>query len=169
MRQWLTSYSRMEQSCSARPTCTNSPAGLAGRIAHPVPAEQVEEATKLLRPRLARQYQELFHANSISAIVYPTVPVLPPRIRPHGDAPEDMIEVNGKHAPEFGTIARNTHNSGVAGTPSLTIPAGLSSVGVPVGLSLEGLVGEDTALLGLGMSVEAALGRLPRRGLRPHA
>jgi len=43
----------------------------------------------------------------------------------------------------------------------LTIHAGLSSIGLPVGLSLEGMVGEDSALLGLGLSVEAALGRVP--------
>jgi mandelamide amidase len=72
-----------------------------------------------------------------------------------------LIEVNGKQVREFPAITRNTHLSGVAGTPSLTIPAGLSSTGLPVGLSLEGLVDEDTALLGLGLAIEAALGRLP--------
>jgi len=134
---------------------------LARNIAHPVPAAQAEEATRILRPRLARQYLELFRAASISAIVYPTVRVLAPKIRPQGDAPEDTMEVNGKQISEFGAIVANTHLSGAVGTPSLTIPAGLSSIGVPVGLSLEGLVGEDTALLGLGMSVESALGRVP--------
>jgi mandelamide amidase len=134
---------------------------VARNIAHPIPAAQAEKAKKTLRPRLARQYLELFRAANISAILYPTVRVLAPKIRPQGDTPEDTIEVNGKQFPEFGTIAANTHLSGAVGTPSLAIPAGLSSVGVPVGLSLEGLVGEDTALLGLGMSVEAALGRLP--------
>jgi mandelamide amidase len=138
-------------------------------IAHPVPAKQVDEATKVLRPSLARRYQESFRTNNIAAILYPTVRVLAPKIRPQGDAPGDLIEVNGKQVPEFPAIARNTHLSGVAGTPSLTIPAGLSSIGLPVGLSLEGLVDEDAALLGLGMSVEAALGRLPAPVLRKTA
>ena len=144
-------------------------AGLRRTIEHPVLAERAEEVLKVLRPKLARQYQELIRANNISAIVYPTVPVLAPKIRPQGDTPEDMIEVNGKQFREFGTIVRNTHLSGVAGTPSLTIPAGLSSTGLPVGLSLEGLVGEDTGLLGLGLSMEAALGRLPGPVLRTTA
>jgi mandelamide amidase len=138
-------------------------------IAHPVPTEQAEEAAKVLRPKLTRQYQDLFQAANISAIVYPTVSALAPKIRPQGDTPEDTIEVNGKQSPEFRTIVRNTHLSGVAGTPSLTIPAGRSSTGLPVGLSLDGLVGEDTALLSLGLSVEAALGRLPGPVLRTTA
>jgi indoleacetamide hydrolase len=137
-------------------------------IAHPVSAERGEEAMKT-RSKLAHQYEELFRANDISAIVYPTVPVLAPKIRSQGDAPEDMIEVNGKQLSEFRTIVRNTHLSGVAGTPSLTIPGGLSSFGVPVGISLEGLVGDDSRLMGLGLSLEAALGRLPGPELRTTA
>jgi hypothetical protein len=60
--------------------------------------------------------------------------------------------VNWKQLTEFRTIARNTHLSGVAGTPSLTIPAGLSSFGVPVGRSFEGPIADDSRLLGLGLS-----------------
>jgi indoleacetamide hydrolase len=138
-------------------------------MAHPVSSQRAEEASKMLRPRLVRQYEELFRANDISAIVYPTVPVLAPKIRSQGDAPEDTIEVNGKQLNEFGEIVRNTHLSGVAGTPSLTIPAGLSSFGVPVGLSFEALVAGDRRLLGLGLSLEAALGRLPGPILRNSA
>jgi mandelamide amidase len=135
---------------------------LRDEIADPVSAERADEAMKMLRPKLARQYEGLFQANDISTIVYPTVPVLAPTIRSQGDAPEDTIEVNGKPFSEFRTIVRNTHISGVAGTPSLTIPAGLSSFGVPVGLSFDGPIGDDSRLLGLGLSLEAALSRLPR-------
>ncbi len=138
-------------------------------IAHPVSAERAEEAMKMLRPKLARQYEEFFQADDISVIVYPTVPVLAPKIRSQGDAPEDTIEVNGKQLSEFRTMVRNTHLSGVAGTPSLTIPAGLSSFGVPVGISFEGLVGDDSRLLGFGLSLEATLGRLPAPVLRKTA
>jgi Asp-tRNA(Asn)/Glu-tRNA(Gln) amidotransferase A subunit family amidase len=41
------------------------------------------------------------------------------------------------------------------------MPAGLTTNGLPVGLELDGLPGNDEALLGLGLSVEATLGRLP--------
>ena len=119
---------------------------LRGEIAEPVTAARAEEAIKL-RPKLARQYQEFFQSNRISALVYPTVPVLAPKIRTQGDAPEDLIDVNGKQLLEFATVVRNTHVSSIPGTPSLTVPAGVSSSGLPVGVSLEGMVGDDSRLL----------------------
>jgi hypothetical protein len=80
-------------------------------IDHPVSTERAEEAMKM-RSKLAQQYEQLFRANDISAIVYPTVPVLAPKIRSQGDTPEDTIEVNGKQLSEFRTVGRNTHLSG---------------------------------------------------------
>ena len=127
----------------------------------PIPSDQAHEAKKK-RVTLALQYEELFRTKNISAIVYPTVPVLAPMVRPHGDGPTDTIELNGKQVSQFGISSRNTHLSSVVGTPSLTLPAGLSSSGLPVGLSLDGLDDSDTGLLGLGLSVETVLGRLPR-------
>jgi Asp-tRNA(Asn)/Glu-tRNA(Gln) amidotransferase A subunit family amidase len=129
-------------------------------IDHPVPGEQAEEAMKMRR-KLALQYEELFQEKQILAIVYPTVPVLPPLIRPQGDQPGDTIVLNGKQVPEFGTLLRNTNHSGVIGIPSLNVPAGLSSSGLPVGLSFDGLAGGDSSILGIGLSVEAVLGRVP--------
>jgi mandelamide amidase len=51
--------------------------------------------------------------------------------------------------------------AGIAGNPSLTLPAGLSAEGFPVGLSVDGLPGGDRPLLGIGLLLEALLGRLP--------
>jgi len=140
-------------------------------IDSPIPADKAHEARKL-RLKLALQYEELFRAREISAIAYPTVPVLAPLIRPQGDGPNDTIELNGKQVSQFGISSRNTRLSSVVGTPSLTIPAGLSSSGLPVGLSFDGLTGSDNALLGLGLSLEAVLGRLPspmlHRAAYPH-
>lgn len=137
-------------------------------IDDPVPAEQAHEA-RALRPELARQFEEVFRAHNISALVYPTVPVVAPAIRPQGDGPTDTIDVNGVQVSQFSTVMQNTNLSGVVGTPSLTLPAGLSSSGMPVGLSFEGLDGSDSRLLGLGLSVEAVLGRLPAPVLRTTA
>jgi mandelamide amidase len=133
---------------------------------NPVPAEQAHEARKT-RLKLALQYKELFRTNNLSAIVYPAVPVLAPAIRPDGDSPDDTIELNGRQVSQFDTVSRNTPLSSVVGTPSLTIPAGLSSSGLPVGLTFDGLDGSDSCLLGLGLSLEAVLGRLPRPALCP--
>jgi mandelamide amidase len=41
--------------------------------------------------------------------------------------------------------------AGIAGNPSLTLPAGLSAEGFPVGLSVDGLPGDDRPLLGIGL------------------
>jgi Asp-tRNA(Asn)/Glu-tRNA(Gln) amidotransferase A subunit family amidase len=129
-------------------------------IDNPVSVEQAQQARKM-RVKLALQYEESLRRNDISAIVYPTVPVLAPMIRPRGDGPNDTIELNGKQVSQFAISSRNTHLSSAVGTPSLTLPAGLSSSGLPVGLSFDGLTGADSSLLGLALSVEAVLGRLP--------
>jgi mandelamide amidase len=61
---------------------------------------------------------------------------------------------------EFGTYIRNTDPGSNAGIPGLSIPAGLTSGGLPVGLELDGPLGSDDKLLGIGMAVEALLGSL---------
>jgi mandelamide amidase len=129
-------------------------------INNPIPAAEAEQAART-RLQLALEFEAAFGSYDISALVYPTVPVLPPAIRPQGDGPTDTVNLNGVQAPEFNTLLRNTCLSGVVGTPSLVLPGGLSSTGLPVGISLEGLSDGDSALLGIGLSVEAALGRVP--------
>lgn len=47
------------------------------------------------------------------------------------------------------------------GMPGLTLPAGLSASGLPVGISIEGPIGSDKRVLGIGMAVERLLGTLP--------
>jgi indoleacetamide hydrolase len=43
--------------------------------------------------------------------------------------------------------------------PAISLPAGATGAGLPIGISLEGLPGEDVALLASAGRVEAALGR----------
>ena len=133
---------------------------LKNEIGQPFSASQAEDVP-VLRTQLKQQYQGLFHAADIVAIIYPTEPILAPRIHLEGDVPGNTIDVDGKQRDQFGTMARNIAPASLTGAPSLDIPAGLSSNGLPVGLSLEGLIGDDSQLLGLGLAVEAALGRLP--------
>jgi|GEM_PF-74976 len=135
-------------------------AALQRETENPVPPETAEQAMRM-RQTLAVQYEELFQTNNFAAIVCPTVPVLAPLIRPHGDQTGDTIELNGKQVDEFGTLLRNTLLGGVVGIPSLALPSGLSSSALPIGLSFYGLADAGRALLGLGISVEAVLGRLP--------
>jgi mandelamide amidase len=134
-------------------------------IDNPISAGKAEEARKT-RLKLALQFEDILRTNNIRAIVYPTAPVSAPMINPQGDLPDDAIDLNGKQVSFFGTVARSTHISSVVGIPSLTIPAGLSTSGLPVGLSFDGSAGSDSSLLGLGLSLEAGLGRVPGPVLR---
>jgi indoleacetamide hydrolase len=128
--------------------------------ANPVPAAAGEAITKKRR-ELSSQYEQVLLKYNLSALIFPTVPALPPMIRPGGDQPGDTIDLNGQQVNEFNTLLRNTHLSGVVGTPSLVVPAGVSSTGLPVAISLEGMPDHDDQLLSLGLSVEAVLGRVP--------
>jgi mandelamide amidase len=129
-------------------------------IEHPVTPAQAEDAVKT-RIRLAIEFEDMFRRQQIAAIVYPTVAILPPVIRPNGDDITDTIDLNGKPVNEFSISLRNTCAAGVVGVPALNVPAGLSSNGLPVGLSFSSVADCDSRLLGLAMSLEAALGRLP--------
>lgn len=129
-------------------------------IDNPIPPAVASDARKT-RVNLGMQYEDLFRVNNLSAIAFPIVPLWGPKVGVDGQPPIDTVVLNGQQVSYFVTVGRNAHNSSVAGTPSLSIPAGLSSTGMPVGLALDGLIGADSALLGLGRSVEATLGRLP--------
>ena len=68
----------------------------------------------------------------------------------------------GKPVPVFDTMIRNTDPGSNAGLPGLSLFAGMTPGGLPVGIEIDGPVGSDTKLLGLGMSIEAILGTAPR-------
>jgi Asp-tRNA(Asn)/Glu-tRNA(Gln) amidotransferase A subunit family amidase len=107
----------------------------------------------------ARAYAEVFKSNGIVAIAMPTMPITAPPL----DAKGVMLEafmVNGKLTNNRKVIPNNLNLSPRIGSPGLNIPAGLSD-GLPVGLQLEGMPGDDTGILGLGIAVENVLGRIP--------
>jgi indoleacetamide hydrolase len=126
-----------------------------------VPAELLVEARGAARTRIAQIYQAMFHSYGISAIAFPTEPLVAPVIKAGGDEFEDQLEINGKPVSKIEILIRNTRLTCALGAPGLSLPAGLTANGLPVGLELDGLPGNDEALLGLGLSVEATLGRLP--------
>ncbi|HVV94921.1 MAG TPA: indoleacetamide hydrolase [Hyphomicrobiales bacterium] len=130
-------------------------AGYAGGAAA-VPAARYRAAMEVERPRLIEDYRRAFAATGIDALVYPTSPLLPP---PIGD--DDLTPLNGRPVPTFMTAARNLGPVTLAGLPSLSLPAGLSTGGLPVGLTFDAPAGRDRALLALGLVVEALLPPLP--------
>ena len=56
----------------------------------------------------------------------------------------------GAPVPTFDTMIRNTDPGSNAGIPGLSLFAGMTPGGLPVGLEIDGPVGSDAKLLGLG-------------------
>ena len=129
-------------------------------LEHPVTPEQAEDAVKS-RIKLAIEFNELLQRERLAAIIYPTVPILAPPIRPQGDNITDTIDLNGTQVNQFVISLRNTSSASVIGVPALSFPVGFSSTGLPVGLSIAGPADSDTNVLGLGMSLEHVMGRMP--------
>ncbi|MGH2928037.1 MAG: amidase family protein [Solirubrobacteraceae bacterium] len=127
-------------------------AGMLSQIEQsPVSADAYREALALRR-QVAVEYRRAFLQNDLVAIVYPTVPLLPP---PIGD--DETTLLNGHPVPLFATTIRNTSPATLAGTPALSLPCGISTNGLPIGLSIEALPGADVELLGFALAVESAL------------
>ena len=117
--------------------------------------ERVEIATAA-----ASYYRGVFASSGILAVAFPTIPIPAPPINPDGERVGQTTMVNGKLVDEIEAIVPNLRFGPRLGAPGLVIPAGLTS-GLPVGLELEGLPGDDSRLLGLGIAVEDALGPIP--------
>ena len=113
------------------------------------------------RDAIRAAYGAVFRQHRIEAVVFPTTVIPPPPIRTAGDDYNEMIELNGRAVSTFWTLVHNTLTAPALGAPALSLPAGLTSKGLPVGLEFDGLPGNDSALLALGMAAEAAIGRVP--------
>jgi len=108
------------------------------------------------------RYAEVYRAHGVSAIAFPTVPMVAPPIRAGGPKEPlgELMTIKGKQVEEGRIVAQNLFMAPRVGAPALNIPAGLSQ-GLPVGLELDALPGNDGALLALGVAVEAVIGRIP--------
>ncbi|MGC4028025.1 MAG: indoleacetamide hydrolase [Steroidobacteraceae bacterium] len=110
-------------------------------------AREYEFAITQGRPRMQGIYARCFAEHALDALVFPTVTVPPPVIDP----------VRGSVPGFFAAAIRNTDAGSTAGLPGITVPAGATPGGLPVGIALDGPVGSDRRLMGLGMSAEAIL------------
>ena len=114
-------------------------------------APMYKAAMEQARPALLKHFADTFARYGIDALVGPTTPAVAVAQGPEASS-----------LPTFLLFIRNTDPGSNAGTPGLTIPAGLGpSTGLPVGLSLDGPRGSDERLLALGMTIERVLGRTP--------
>jgi Asp-tRNA(Asn)/Glu-tRNA(Gln) amidotransferase A subunit family amidase len=110
----------------------------------------------------ARRYAEIYRSHNVQAIAFPTVPIVAPPLRPGGPKEPlgELMTIKGKQIEEGRAVAQNIFIAPRLGGPALSIPVGLSR-GLPVGLELDAPPGNDSQLLGLGVAVQAVVGRIP--------
>ena len=121
-----------------------------------IPDEVYAAAITDLRPLVQSGYAEVFAANNLDALVFPTTPLAAQAI-----AGSDMtVSLNGEDVPTFQTFIRNTDPGSIAGIPGLSLPIGLTAEGLPVGLELDGPAYSDRHLLALGLAIEKALPKI---------
>lgn len=113
-------------------------------------ADDYREALETLRPKVQAMYRDYFKENGVVAAVFPATPLPAARI---GD--DKTVLLAGKKVPAFNTFFRNTSPASIAGTPGLTLPAGLTPRGLPVGIEFDGPAGSDRNLLAVALAVEA--------------
>jgi mandelamide amidase len=120
---------------------------------------QHEAALHDYRPALQNAFAAAFREQRVDATIFPLtqVPALP-------IGQDAEFEVRGE---KFSVLylGRNTDPGSCAGLPGLALHAGMTRDGLPVGIGLDGASGTDRRLLGIGLSVERALGRAPAPAL----
>jgi Asp-tRNA(Asn)/Glu-tRNA(Gln) amidotransferase A subunit family amidase len=119
-----------------------------------------QDAITVQRPALQKMYEAYFKDNNLDGILFPTTIAPAPLIDPVKGSGEMSIN-GGPPVPTFDTMIRNTDPGSNAGIPGLSLFAGMTPGGLPVGLEIDGPVGSDAKLLGLGLSIEAILGSAP--------
>lgn len=123
-------------------------------------AADYEAAIRQHRPQMRALYTSYFADNRLDGALFPTVIVTAPKIDPANGS--STLSING--GPPVGTFPtsiRNADPGSITGIPGLTLPAGLTPDGLPVGLAIDGPIGSDRRLLGIGLSIESLLGVLP--------
>jgi mandelamide amidase len=119
-----------------------------------------QDAISVQRPALQKMYEDYFRGNNLDGMLFPTTIAPAPLIDAVKGSGEMSIN-GGALAPTFDIMIRNTDPGSNAGIPGLSLFAGMTPGGLPVGLEIDGPVGSDAKLLGLGMSIEAVLGSAP--------
>ena len=124
-------------------------------FATPVPSKEVYDAMVAQRQKIRDAIRGHFENENIVALAFPPAMIPAQKIGEDGS-----ITVRGERVPNTTTMGRNVALSSCAGLASLVLPAGLTRSGLPVGLEFDALPGTDRTLLGLGVSLQRALGSI---------
>jgi len=114
--------------------------------------EVYAHAMGTLRPRMQAAYRACFAERGVEALIFPTTPLPAARI-----GEDDSVVLCGEAVSTFSTYIRNSGPAGMAGLPSVSLPAGLTGDGLPVGLELDGPRGTDSRLLAISRAIETVL------------
>jgi len=134
--------------------------GAFGAILADAFGKDYDAAMRTHRPRLRNLYDGYFRSAALDAMMFPTTIAPAPLIDLANGSGKVSIN-GGAPVDTFATYIRNTDPGSNAGIPGLALPAGLTNSGLPVGLELDGPLGSDARLLGIGLAIEAVLGTLP--------
>jgi indoleacetamide hydrolase len=135
-------------------------AGAFGAITADAFGAAYPDAMNVQRPALQKLYADYFRDHRLDGILFPTTIAPAPLIDLEKGSGEMSVN-GGAPVPVFDTIIRNTDPGSNAGLAGLSLYAGMTASGLPVGLEIDGPVGSDTKLLGLGLSIESILGTAP--------
>src|SRR4051794_19966172 len=119
-----------------------------------------EDALNIQRPALQKLYADYFSDNVVDGIIFPTT-ITPATPIDMAKGSGEMSVNGGPLVPTFNMMIRNTDPGSNAGIPGLSVFAGLTASGLPTGLEIDGPVGSDTKLLGLGRAIEEVVGLAP--------
>jgi indoleacetamide hydrolase len=135
-------------------------AGAFGAITADAFGAAYDDAMTVQRPALQQIYAAYFRDNRLDGILFPTT--IAPACLIDAEKGSGELSINGgPPVAAFDTMIRNTDPGSNAGLPGLSLFAGMTADGLPVGLEIDGPVGSDAKLLGLGLSIEAILGFAP--------
>jgi len=116
-----------------------------------MPESAYRAAIDVHRPAMRVIYEDVFRANNLDAIAFPTTP-----LRASDIGQDETVELNGEQVPTFLTYIRNTDLASNLGVPGISIPC-RNVTGLPVGIEFDGLAGKDAELLGLAKAAETVL------------
>lgn len=104
------------------------------------------------RDQLAQAYRSVLMDAAVDFVAYPTAPIT---ARPIGD--DDTVRIGSERYGTFETYTRFANLGGVLGHPSISLPAAADELSLPIGIEFAAARGNDSRLLALAVSIEAAV------------